>query len=211
LYKKIYLEFFLVYLIVIFNNTYYILAMKIKDILFPLAVIPLGIAFALICFLLYISGGKNRHLVAAKIRTGAIILSFSYFVSCGYPQRTCYEMPPSPNAVMMTLGDSIHSGDSIEGNIYNPSFANYSYRIMDSSGNVKLQEALLIPVSGSFAKNQENFILVIDSKLKAGQYQLKIFSENSSVITGTKLLDSIPFRIIPKSIYKQAQEIIKKK
>jgi hypothetical protein len=171
--------------------------MKIRDYFFPMIIIPLGLSFLAISFFLWMKGGKDKYLIKAKIRIGAMMLSFSYFVSCGYPQRTCYEMPPSPNAVMMTLGDSIHSGDSIEGNIYNPSFANYSYRIMDSSGTVKLQEALLSPVYGSFAKNQGNFILVIDSKLKAGQYQLEIFSENSSVITGTKLLDSIPFQINP--------------
>jgi hypothetical protein len=171
--------------------------MKIKDILFPLIVIPFGLAFAGICLLLFFNRGKSRHLVAAKIRTGALILSFSYFTTSCIIPRTCYDPAPPNDFIDMFVGDSIHAGDTMKGYIYDPTFPYYSARIMDSTCTINIQQAFLCPVSGSFADEQCDFYMVLDSNLQDGQYLLKIYSENSQTITATNLLwESYPFRII---------------
>ncbi len=70
--------------------------------------IGLSVAFATVSVLVYFSGGKNKFLIAKKIRIGALIIGLTGAVnSCAPPVVTCYKPAPVVNVVPRQLtGDS---------------------------------------------------------------------------------------------------------
>jgi hypothetical protein len=68
--------------------------------------IGLSVAFATVSVLVYFSRGKNKFLIAKKIRIGALIISLTGAVnSCAPPVVTCYKPAPVVNVVPRQLAD----------------------------------------------------------------------------------------------------------
>ena len=79
-----------------------------KELILPIAIIGLTIAFGVICFLVFISGG-TPSLIKKKMRIGALLLTFNAMVfgasSCNpYKGASCYLSPPEEPAEFIFLG-----------------------------------------------------------------------------------------------------------
>jgi hypothetical protein len=171
--------------------------MKTRDLIFPLVVVPLGLAFVTMCILLYFRS-NNKNLVRAKIRTGALLLSFSFFVSCGPPRVTCYEPLPTPNYVSLNLPDTLHPGDTLTGYIQSPNLPYYSAVITDSASGEKYLYPVLGSKGDSISGYNSRFDLVLDAGLKPGSYKVQVYGEKTRQVKKTQLLDEFSFIIFEK-------------
>jgi hypothetical protein len=158
--------------------------MKIKDIIFPFVIIPVAVLFVIISFLVWLKNGESKRLVRAKLKTGAIVLSLSWFIAlsgCQTGTTTCYDSVMDHTYVSFGY-DSFpryyHFQDTITGWIGNSRFPFYSYSINDSN-NISRQKGMVTPKDGTFNTNHESFLIQIDSLQTPGKYTLWIYGEQT--------------------------------
>ena len=166
--------------------------MKIRDLIFPLLILPVGLAFIVLCFLLWLNKGESRKLVAAKLRTGAFLLSFSALAACGQHHITCYEVAPSPNSISIAPTDSMHGGDTLKAYLYSPSWTHYSYTIVNPSDGSILHKGEILPKSGSFSDYSSEVYMLLPAGLKAGKFELEFYGEKTAEIRNDTLLGKAP-------------------
>jgi hypothetical protein len=71
--------------------------MRLKDLFSPFIIIPIGLIFLIISLLVFLTKGENKKLISTKLKLGAFLLSFNWFVSgCDPGFSTCY-MPSLGN------------------------------------------------------------------------------------------------------------------
>jgi hypothetical protein len=169
--------------------------LKLKDLLSPFILIPAGILFLIISFLVYTSNGKNAKLIAAKLKLGAFLLTFSWFVTnCDGP-ITCYA-PFEPNDGInfyskdTTDFSTFKAGDTIFGNVSQRTYSNYSFKLIDSVSKVNVLKGSLTAKDGSFDNSSEQFYFLLDSNLKKGAYFINFYGEKTAQVQQLNILDS---------------------
>ena len=159
--------------------------MKLKDLLSPFILLSVGLAFVLIAFLVYITMGKSKKLIASKIKIGAFLLSFSWFVAgCDFPStRTCYAPALLPDIKITNPIDSItHSytfkpKDTVYVQIDRASFYYYSFVLVSAITDSGSQSGYLVFDAN---KNQAKYYhFILDSVLAKGAYFINYFGEDS--------------------------------
>lgn len=154
--------------------------MKIRDSLFPIIIIPVGILFITISLFVILSKGKNKKLINSKLKIGAFILSFSYFTACGKFGATCYEPAPLPNSIEISYNNSLfNQGDTVFGNIYEGTFTEYFFELKDSLEEKIVQKGDLIASDGAFDDANENFYFILDSTVSYGFYFVDFYGKKS--------------------------------
>ena len=148
--------------------------MNTRDFLFPIIVIPVVIIFGLISALVLINNGKNAKLIAAKLRVGAFLLSFSWFAVSCTPTVECYA-PAESNRISINTTDiqSMKPGETINGTIIYAVDSLYSYLLSDTLTGTEYQNGSIV---NKFDKNNN---IVFEIKLKddlpKGAYNLEFF------------------------------------
>ncbi len=165
-----------------------------RDLIFPLVVVPVAAAFLLIGLMLFFDR-NNKKLLTAKLRTGAFLLSFSWFVSCGTPQPTCYDVAPANNSPVFNMSNSKKAGDTVNGHIYGPTYPYYAVVIEDKDGKQVLQSTLVSPKEDSLTAQKNQFYFILDPSLPSGYHQLRFYGEEGNSISRKNLLDEFPFSI----------------
>jgi hypothetical protein len=171
--------------------------MRTKELVIPILLLA-GLAFVVVSVLLWLSFGRNRRLVAAKMKLGALLLSFSFFASCGQPPfTTCYE-PAIENEINFTDSMKYHAGDTVAGNLYGPTFSYYSFCISDSTNQAIQQTGMMHAADGAFTEGTEDFWFVIDPGVPAGPKLLQLFGENEPQANREVFIWSYDIRVLGK-------------
>ncbi len=149
--------------------------MNTRDILFPIILIPVVVFFGLISALVLINNGKNAKLIAAKLRVGAFLLSFSWFAVSCTPTVECYATAMADQIIMNNGGrQSLKPGDTIAGNIKYPNRSVYNYTLTDTLSGVEVQNGA-IP-NNSNSEKDLYFEIILNDSLSKGGYYLDFFS-----------------------------------
>jgi hypothetical protein len=156
--------------------------MKTKNYLLWMLAIPVGLAFITTSVLVFLNKGNNRKLVRAKLKTGAFLLSVSYFSACGHsgggPEIMCYDPALPENYISINWPDSVYQpGDSIEGGVNMPSFKQYSFAFYKAGNNDTTAAGWLVADDKKFDGSYETFKFEVPKRMTAGEYELKIFGE----------------------------------
>jgi hypothetical protein len=154
--------------------------MKFKDIVLPFIILPVAILFVIFSFLVWINNGENKRFIKAKLRTGAIILSISWFVTFNIG-CTCYSREDESSYISFkhtSIPRIHHINDTISGRICNYTYPFYSFSIYDTN-NVSLQKGMVKPKDGIFNTIEEPFIIKIDTLPTPGKYFLIIYGEQT--------------------------------
>lgn len=162
--------------------------MKVKDIFSPILFIILGIGFLIVSLWVILGRNKNLRAIKYKYKLGGLILSLSFFVSaCDRKSLiTCYDPAVPDNTIYVENGanESLSAGDTISFSVYSPTYQYYSYQLLDSTSNVKLQEGML-----KFSEGVMRYILPFDYDLNyTGDCNVKIYGEEVNEVKQSKLL-----------------------
>jgi hypothetical protein len=157
--------------------------MKFKDIFSPALLIVLGSAFLLVSLWVFVS--KNKNAIRYKYKLGGMILSLSFFSSCGTaPQVTCYDLPPTcyvviqPNFVYPAMPtENVSLNDSLFFYIASPTYGHYSYLLTDSVSKQEFQQGFL-----EYSENNYTWFLPLKDipEEYKGKFLVKIFGEKSA-------------------------------
>jgi hypothetical protein len=175
--------------------------MKTKNYLHWLLLIPIGSAFVIISLLLYFNRGNSRKLIRAKLKTGAFLLSFSYFSACGElpggSEIMCYDPELPKNYISLeNIQPAYHPGDTINGGVNQPTFQQYSFKIIKNGETETDTKGWLVAVDSAFDGSYDPFYLIIPQMVTMGNYELKIYGEPTGSFTFTNELRSQAIEII---------------
>ena len=169
--------------------------MKTKDIFSPVILIGLVVAFAVFSLLVWFSRGKNARYIKNKYKLGGMILSLSFFATgCSTivpPEVTCYVSVPPPNMIYINYNnnDSIPWGDTIQVNIWEPTYSYYSYCLTETSTNKIIKEEIL---QRNDTLDNAFYIQFNDiNTVFTGAAHLQFFGESSAEIKKSEELKSL--------------------
>lgn len=143
-----------------------------------------GSAFAFVCLMVFLSGGKSAFWISNKIKIGAFLLSLSSFTASGcFPitcydaaieEPTCYEVAVVSNSfVFDNYSDSCITIDyktPICGRVDSTSYNKYIFEISNDNSVVKQG---VIAIDSSFFKITETEVL------DRGKYHFKVMADDS--------------------------------
>jgi hypothetical protein len=143
--------------------------------------------FVIITFLVFLTGGKNKYLVAKKLKMGAIIIGLTSIVNGCRPMVSCYRASmPDLSPVITTneskniMGRIILKSDDKEIN-FNCAYLfveDISYRLFKGDKSVYEDSCCLVK------NNQKTSLIVsLPEGLNNGNYSLKIFTVKVSEIS----------------------------
>jgi hypothetical protein len=149
-----------------------------------ISLIAVSAAFIIVAVLVTLTGGKNKYLIAKKLRLGAIIIGMTGIVNGCRPVVTCYKPAPMPE---ITCTDSVSNEGKI---VLLPNdreigfdcnylyYSDISYRLFKGDKSV-------CEDSCSIINNDQKTGLVINlpKGLSNGDYSLRIFVMRTSEIT----------------------------
>ncbi|MDL2315437.1 hypothetical protein LJC16_04180, partial [Bacteroidales bacterium OttesenSCG-928-C19] len=156
--------------------------MKLKDIFAPVLLIVLGLAFVAVALWVFLCKNKNAKAIRYKYKLGGLILSLSFFASAcdGFPfGSSCYDpIPPDDFYFEHNGSTQFEKGDTVFFQVEEPSYSHYSYQIMDSISQEKLQEGLLEHI-----KDKNRYLIPIDTLFDyTGVCEILIYGESSEEI-----------------------------
>jgi hypothetical protein len=168
-----------------------------KYIVVPVILLGLGIAFLILCFLLFISKG-NDLILRKKLRIGGLILALQAVAIQGvWPGARCYEGP----APKFVASESALESGTIELNIRETSEVEATLR--DATGfdlffavvvnESVIQSGAVKASDGRLDSREEKVTIDIDpEKVSAGTYELRLFwgKYNNKI----KILKAQPFK-----------------
>ncbi|MBN1798431.1 MAG: hypothetical protein JW822_07630 [Spirochaetales bacterium] len=159
-----------------------------KYMIIPVILAVLGAAFAVVCFLVYISRGKYIF-IRQKLKIGALILSLTAFsCSCQSNQDDivlCYKATaPTPR---ITFSNELNQNQelivdplvnrAITGTIQedDQSYPAYSFRIVDAKGTVLQKDELTVTETSGKQPRELCFEIAIDQDIPLGAYTLRLY------------------------------------
>ena len=158
-----------------------------KQILVPVLVAVLSVAFVFVSFLVFVTRG-NASLIRKKLKLGAVILSLTGVVlgGCREGEITCYApILPSDRIEFYSPGvteDGIYLNLAvryiIEGTIYERRSDAFSFDIIDESRN-EVQSGDIAAIDGAYDTETELFLIAVRRDLPVGAYTLSIYRDAS--------------------------------
>ena len=149
-----------------------------ENLIAPVIVIGLSIAFIFVSFLVYLFAG-NPRLIKSKLKIGAAIITLTTFANTySFSQKTCYKPSIIKEVISFDVSDensiiTIYDNDKeLTGKISNILSVEYYFSITDTLGKT-IQKGNLKAKDGRFDADEENFIIHF-TPLKAGNYTLTI-------------------------------------
>ena len=154
--------------------------MSKKEIIIPIVVIALSIAFALVSLAIILTNGKSKKWTQRKMKIGALLLTLNAFTP-GAAQEievTCYDIAESN--VMLLKNDQTElifeskSQKVIKAYIDYRMGEDYSFCLFDNK-NQAIQKGKITAADGKFDKWKEDIEIRLKKDLKAGRYFLFLF------------------------------------
>jgi hypothetical protein len=158
-----------------------------KEHILPLVIALLLLALGLLSLMLFFFKA-NPGLIRHKIKIGLIVISLQALMTgCGSVIQTgeeisCYAKPVEPD--IMSLANAHYKNgkyiyakgvDTIHVNVSDRSGNLFSFAILDTTGKVMGQGALL-PEDGLLDKSWEELFVPLPAGLQAGSYQLVFYN-----------------------------------
>ncbi len=156
-----------------------------RDIIAPLVVGGLALAFTAVSLVVWVSRGQQR-LIASKLLLGGLLLTWTGTLSTGCAQRICYAAvrklgPPRPG-VSITFQEadkaqvrlSLSRSNVLHGTVTEHLGGPLSFRLVDLQQKT-VQSKDILPVDGQFDARIEQVEITIDPSLPAGSYLLSIY------------------------------------
>lgn len=144
-------------------------------------------AFALACFIVWLSKGKSRKWLNRKMKLGAAIITVTA-VSTGCPPliTTCYDMPSQNEfSIDGTAWDStgylklsIPEDSVVRGFVFSPTYNDYMVKLMKSD-TIEVLSSKLIPKDGKFDNASEPFEFRLSQPIAPGDYTFDFWSVNA--------------------------------
>ncbi|MBI5543846.1 MAG: hypothetical protein HY901_08175 [Deltaproteobacteria bacterium] len=157
-----------------------------RESLVPVAAVLLGVAFAVVSFLVFVSGG-NRWLIAKKLRLGALLLVFTA-PAAGCGAVTCYDQALPDNMAMRDVREGALTvppeGVTLRGDIWGRESGTFSFQVLDGSRN-SVAKGELVPVDGAFDAASEEFELRLPP-LAEGRYDLQLWTLSAAEISDSR-------------------------
>ena len=153
-----------------------------------ISLVAVSAAFVIISVLVAVTGGKNKYLIAKKLRLGAIIIGMTCMANGCRPVVTCYDPAPMP---VLTCTDSVnndgliilHRGDrTINFDCQYLYYENVSYQISNDTDDLFSGDCVK-----SVTDSTTSLLITTAGDMNLGTYKLKLFylqavelDENSS-------------------------------
>lgn len=158
-----------------------------RHVLYPMLVGLSGLAFVVVCLVVWCSRGRNRRWLAWKLRLGGVLLGLTFFQSgCGAPlRRTCYkpairrerfqlDKRYRQDARLRVYLDPARSGYRIRGVIRDRMHLQFSFCLMQ--GNQVKAKGPVQPDDGKFDNSLEKINFQLPQDLPTGEYVLHFFA-----------------------------------
>jgi hypothetical protein len=154
--------------------------MSKKEIIIPIIIVVLSIAFALISLAVILTKGKSKKWINRKMKIGALLLTLNAFTpgSAQEIEVSCYDIAEEN---LMLLKDNkteltfnANSPKIVEAYIDYRIGDEYSFCVFDAENN-KIQDGKIEAADGKFDKWKEDIEITLKSHLKAGRYFLFLF------------------------------------
>lgn len=163
-----------------------------KKILSFIAISGLFVFFTVICILLFFSKAPSPALVRRKMKTGALILSLTAFISThSFSQKTCYKVAMDPINVVSFTNEFVSPDGGIKvdlskeerlyGYITEREDSAYTYKIKDSKDSL-ISKGSVMPADGFFNTEKEKFSINLFD-VQAGKYKLYIYPARNEEYT----------------------------
>jgi hypothetical protein len=172
----------------LFQALFIILGMTKEDLISPLLLAGIGLAFVFVSFMVWFSKGKSAKWVARKMKIGSILLSLTWF-SCNYPPTktaipilSCYMIQLPVEHTITSV--EIDSNGVIYGSLENY-YDNLSYSIADTNGIILKREKIFARTYMSLPGSKE-FIIQLDNNLKNEKCVFKLYECNPNEQDTTK-------------------------
>ncbi len=154
--------------------------MSKKEIIIPIIVVVLSIAFAVISLAVILTKGKSKKWIKRKMKIGALLLTLNAFTpgSAQEIEVSCYDIAEEN---LMLLKDNqteltfdVKSQKTVEAYIDYRTGNEYSFCVFDAENN-KIEDGKIVAADGKFDKWKEDVEITLKSHLKAGRYFLFLF------------------------------------
>jgi hypothetical protein len=152
-------------------------------------------AFILVSVLVTLSGGKNKYLIAKKLRLGAVIIGMTCMANGCRPVVTCYSVAMSP---VLTCADStnteglivLQKGDqTISFDCQYLHYPNISYKVSNDREDVFIGEC--VKIQSDSTGRGEILTVTTSGVLNSGLYKLNLYYFQSSEVSK----NSTPFYV----------------
>lgn len=162
--------------------------MKIKNLISPLLIIVLSIAFITVAVGVYLTRGKSRFWISKKMLIGSVLLSLTSVInqSCTIFGTDCYD-PAPPNEISMdnsdysgTIDINIKTENKLTGILYDRNGEDFSFNITDTLNSDTLQIGRINPSDKEFNENTEDIFIELDSSLPINEYILNLYDKKQS-------------------------------
>lgn len=156
-----------------------------KEILIPLLIFVLSVAFIIISFMVFVTKGKRYYFIKQKLKLGGLILTLSAIfntntISAKSDMVKCYKKVASN---YMTLSYdynkgyieySISKAIPLKGSIQDVTIDEFSFRIVKKDTNEVILFDNIVSSDGKMDKYTEQFEIVLKD-IKEGEYTIQLF------------------------------------
>lgn len=159
--------------------------MKIKNLISPILIIVLSIAFTTVAVGVYLTRGKSRFWISKKMLIGSVLLSLTSVInqSCDILGTDCYD-PAPPNQISLDNADysgtieiNIKSENKLTGILYDRNGGDFSFNVTDTLHSDTLQTGRINPTDGDFNENTEDILIELDSSIPVSEYILNLYDK----------------------------------
>jgi hypothetical protein len=157
---------------------------EIKKISIPVILIALSGLFLFASLVVYLHKGKSVKWVARKMKLGATILTVAGITTGCPPVITCYDPVPVNQFSFDQLDSEDYSivsnlpDDSIlTGKIFERNWDSFIFEIITTDSQL-VQKGDVLAADGLFDARNEDFMIILDSKIDTGKYHLNILYTN---------------------------------
>ncbi len=154
--------------------------MSKKEIVIPVIVVALSVAFAVISLAVILTKGKSKKWIKRKMKIGALLLTLNAFTP-GSAQKievSCYDIAEENlmllNEKKTELTFNAKSLKIVDAYVDFRTGNKYSFCLLDTENN-KIQQGKIEAADGKFDKWKEDIEITLKSHLKAGRYFLFLF------------------------------------
>lgn len=155
--------------------------MNKKDLILPLLIILGSILFAVICAIVFVTGGQSKKWIARKLKIGAFLLTLNAAMpgSAQEIEISCYDIAESDLLILKNNKTELIFNKSeplsIEAFIDYRISTEYTYWINDEKNNV-LKQGTIQAFDGSFDKWKEEIKVEIENEFETGTYFFAFFN-----------------------------------
>lgn len=177
-----------------------------KEILIPLLVFVLSIAFIIISFMVFVTKGKRYYFIKQKLKLGGLILTLSAIfntntITAKNDMVRCYRKVAS-NSVTLNydyskgfIEYSISKAIPLKGEVYDVTKKEFSFRIVKKDTNEVILSDDIILNNAKINNYSEQFEIVLKD-IEEGEYTVQIFNVKKENQTDSNYNRTYPLKVV---------------